>query len=296
MTKTQLTKLTVADLKKLARKHDAKITASMKKEELVKAILTAIKKTATTSKTVAKKETKSTANGLLSPLKVKGNGNILEMKNITKTFLGGKIIANDKVSMELGENEVLAIVGENGSGKSTLMNILFGMYKEDSGEIFFKGEKVDMYASGAAAKYKIGMVHQHFHLVDKFTVLDNILIGQEKVEPEPQEKEDALKAREATKATYENTISKLSKEEKDLYKGILKLSDKLVKLDRKQHLLESKLYETSDDMDEYSGLAKEIKVVRAEREDLQSKIDAVNTNANIKRAYTATVKYNEAKD
>jgi len=102
------------------------------------------------------------------------------MKNITKTFLGGKIIANDNVSLSLNKGEVLSIVGENGSGKSTLMNILFGLYKEDKGTIKFMGELVDMYASGAASKYKIGMVHQHFHLVDKFTVLDNILIGQEK--------------------------------------------------------------------------------------------------------------------
>jgi len=114
--------------------------------------------------------------------KAKKTQTILEMKNITKTFLGGKIIANDNVSLTLGKNEILSIVGENGSGKSTLMNILFGMYNQDSGEIYFKGNKVNMYQSGAAAKYKIGMVHQHFHLVDKFTVLDNILIGQEKIQ------------------------------------------------------------------------------------------------------------------
>ena len=126
-------------------------------------------------------------------LNAKQNSPILEMKDITKTFLGGKIIANDNVSLTLGEGEILSIVGENGSGKSTLMNILFGMYHQDSGKIFFRNKEVNMYASGAAAKYRIGMVHQHFHLVDKFTVLDNILIGQERISPD-QKRIDVAKA------------------------------------------------------------------------------------------------------
>lgn len=105
--------------------------------------------------------------------------NILELKGIVKTFLNGKILANDNVSLSFAKKEVHAIVGENGSGKSTLMNIIFGLYKQDEGDIFINGKIVDMYQSGSAKKYKIGMVHQHFHLVDNFTVLENVILGQE---------------------------------------------------------------------------------------------------------------------
>lgn len=113
---------------------------------------------------------------------------ILELKNITKTFLGGKIVANDDVSLSFIRNEIHAIVGENGSGKSTLMNIIFGLYKQDKGDIFLNGKKVDMFKSGATKKYKIGMVHQHFHLVEAFTVLENVILGQEEITKTKKEK------------------------------------------------------------------------------------------------------------
>ena len=112
---------------------------------------------------------------------------ILELKNITKTFLGGKIIANDNVSIDFKRNEIHALVGENGSGKSTLMNILFGLYKQDKGDIIINGEKVDMYQPGAAKHFKIGMVHQHFHLVGQFSILDNVILGQEKASVDKEE-------------------------------------------------------------------------------------------------------------
>ncbi len=109
------------------------------------------------------------------------NDYILELKNITKTFLGGKIIANNDISLSFKRNEIHAIVGENGSGKSTLMNIIFGLYKQDKGDIFFNKEKVNMFEPGAAKKYKVGMVHQHFHIIESFSVLDNVILGQEKI-------------------------------------------------------------------------------------------------------------------
>ncbi len=120
--------------------------------------------------------------------------NILELKNITKTFLGGKIVANDNVSIDFKRNEVHALVGENGSGKSTLMNILFGLYKQDKGEIIINGEKVDMYQAGAAKHFKIGMVHQHFHLVDEFSVLENVILGQERASVNEEEIEQMKKS------------------------------------------------------------------------------------------------------
>lgn len=108
------------------------------------------------------------------------NSNILlELQNIHKTFLGGKVVANNNISIDFRKGEVHAIVGENGSGKSTLMSIIIGLYKQEKGKILFEGEEVNMYHSGMAKSLRIGMVHQHFHLVSDFTILENILIGQE---------------------------------------------------------------------------------------------------------------------
>ena len=90
--------------------------------------------------------------------------NLLEIKNITKRF--GDLTANDNISFSQREGEVLAILGENGAGKTTLMNILFGHYKADDGEIIFKGTKLPMGKPDNAIAAGIGMVHQHFTLAD----------------------------------------------------------------------------------------------------------------------------------
>lgn len=99
----------------------------------------------------------------------------IELRNITKTF--GKTIANKNVNLKVYKNEVLAILGENGSGKTTLMNIISGIYAPDEGEIFINGEKVFINSPDDAFKYKIGMIHQHFKLVDIFTAAENIILG-----------------------------------------------------------------------------------------------------------------------
>lgn len=99
----------------------------------------------------------------------------IELKNITKTF--GKTVANKNVNLKVYKNEVLAILGENGSGKTTLMNIISGIYAPDEGEIFINGEKVFINSPEDAFKYKIGMIHQHFKLVDIFTAAENIILG-----------------------------------------------------------------------------------------------------------------------
>ena len=99
----------------------------------------------------------------------------IELRNITKTF--GKTIANKNVNLKVYKNEVLAILGENGSGKTTLMNIISGIYAPDEGEIFINGEKVFINSPEDAFKYKIGMIHQHFKLVDIFTAAENIILG-----------------------------------------------------------------------------------------------------------------------
>ncbi|MBE0700848.1 MAG: ABC transporter ATP-binding protein [Acholeplasmataceae bacterium] len=103
----------------------------------------------------------------------------VEMKHITKVF--GSLNANDDVSIAIKKGEIHAILGENGAGKSTLMSILFGLYKPESGEIFYDGEKVEINNPNDANRLGIGMVHQHFKLVEAFRVIENIVLGQEDV-------------------------------------------------------------------------------------------------------------------
>jgi len=102
---------------------------------------------------------------------------IVEMRHITKRFPG--IVANDDVSIQVKRGEVYALLGENGAGKSTLMSMLFGMYEPDRGEIFIQGEKVRFHSSNDATAHNIGMVHQHFKLVDNYTIAENIVLGIE---------------------------------------------------------------------------------------------------------------------
>ncbi|MCR5741999.1 MAG: ABC transporter ATP-binding protein [Gammaproteobacteria bacterium] len=102
---------------------------------------------------------------------------IIEMRNITKEFPGIK--ANDDITLNLRKGEILALLGENGAGKSTLMSVLFGLYQPDSGNIYKNGEEVKINDPNDATALGIGMVHQHFRLVECFTVLDNIILGAE---------------------------------------------------------------------------------------------------------------------
>ena len=100
---------------------------------------------------------------------------VVRMSAITKRFLD--VVANKDVSFDLHAGEICALLGENGAGKTTLMNILFGYYACDAGEIFIKGEKVDLSAPKDAISRGVGMIHQHFALVPSQTVLENIIVG-----------------------------------------------------------------------------------------------------------------------
>ncbi len=102
---------------------------------------------------------------------------VLELRGITKRFPG--IVANDSISFDLKRGEVHALLGENGAGKSTLMNVVYGLYKADEGEIRVKGEPVVMDSSADAIDQGIGMVHQHFMLIPVMTVAENIVLGNE---------------------------------------------------------------------------------------------------------------------
>ena len=101
----------------------------------------------------------------------------LEARHITKRF--PSVVANDDVSIQLREGEILGLLGENGAGKSTLVKMLFGLYRPDEGEILIKGEQVNLRNPGDAIARGVGMVHQHFQLVPVFTVAENIMLGAE---------------------------------------------------------------------------------------------------------------------
>ncbi|VED67452.1 ABC transporter ATP-binding protein [Streptococcus viridans] len=103
--------------------------------------------------------------------------NVIEMREITKIF--GEFVANDKINLELRKGEIHALLGENGAGKSTLMNMLAGLLEPTSGEIVVNGKSEKLDSPSKAASLGIGMVHQHFMLVEAFTVAENIILGSE---------------------------------------------------------------------------------------------------------------------
>ena len=124
---------------------------------------------------------------------------LLKMVDITKTFPG--VIANENVSIQVEQGEIHALLGENGAGKSTLMNILYGLHQPDHGEIFFNGELIDITSPKVAVDAGIGMVHQHFMLVENMTALDNVLLGID------QEKPPLLDVK-GTKEKFNNLVKK----------------------------------------------------------------------------------------
>jgi simple sugar transport system ATP-binding protein len=103
----------------------------------------------------------------------------LEMRGITKRFPG--VLANDHIHFELEKGEIHALLGENGAGKSTLMNVLYGLYSQDEGQIFLNGQQVEIAEPTDAIRLGIGMVHQHFMLIPVMTVTENIMLGTETV-------------------------------------------------------------------------------------------------------------------
>ena len=103
------------------------------------------------------------------------NNAAIELRGITKRF--GKITANKNVNLSVYGSDILSLLGENGSGKTTLMNMLSGIYYPDEGQIFINGEEAVIRSPKDAFDYKIGMIHQHFKLIDVFSAAENIVLG-----------------------------------------------------------------------------------------------------------------------
>jgi simple sugar transport system ATP-binding protein len=118
------------------------------------------------------------------------------MRGIRKTF--GPVVANDNVSLKIAPQEIHALLGENGAGKTTLMNVLYGLYPADTGEVFLNGQKVAIHEPNDAIRLGIGMVHQHFKLVESFTIAENIILGSEITGPL-----GVLRDKEATQAVLD---------------------------------------------------------------------------------------------
>ena len=106
-------------------------------------------------------------------------GYAVELLHISKYFNNGQLKANDDLTLRIKKNEIHALVGENGAGKTTIMSILFGIVKPDRGKVFVNGKRVNFHSPNDAVMAGIGMVHQHFKLVNTFTILENIILGAE---------------------------------------------------------------------------------------------------------------------
>ncbi|WP_163655696.1 ABC transporter ATP-binding protein [Listeria sp. PSOL-1] len=125
---------------------------------------------------------------------------VIEMLGIRKEFSG--FVANDNITLQLKQGEIHALLGENGAGKSTLMNVLFGLHEPDGGEIRVRGKEQNISSPNKANELGIGMVHQHFMLVDKFTVAENIILGKEPSKLGMIEKKKAIQEIEEISERY----------------------------------------------------------------------------------------------
>ncbi len=134
--------------------------------------------------------------------------NTIEMVGVTKTF--GSVVANKDVDLTIRKGEILSLLGENGSGKTSLMNMLAGIYYPDKGQIFVNGKEVVIKSPIDAYDNKIGMVHQHFKLIDLFSAADNIILGEEEPKFNYKEKLAALREEKARLIVEDRKLSKIN--------------------------------------------------------------------------------------
>lgn len=151
----------------------------------------------------------------------------IELKNITKTF--GSVIANNRVNLDIRKGEILSVLGENGCGKTTLMNMLAGIYYPDGGQIFVDGKEVTIKSPKDAFALKIGMVHQHFKLVDVFTAADNIILGEQMPEFSIRKEYEKIK-----NEYIESMVAAKEKQKEFLSKGGKKFTKEHDKILREQ--------------------------------------------------------------
>ena len=152
---------------------------------------------------------------------------MLEIKGVSKYF--GSTVANKDINLTVNKGEILALLGENGSGKTTLMNMISGIYYPDEGHIYINGEEAHIASPQDAFGYKIGMIHQHFKLINVFTATENIILGCKekslsKAENNQKVKEIAAKygfSIDPTKKIYDMSVSEKQTVEiiKVLYRG-----------------------------------------------------------------------------
>ena len=187
----------------------------------------------------------------------------IQLKNVTKTF--GKVVANKNVSLDVKKGEILSLLGENGSGKTTLMNMISGIYFPDSGEILVDGKRVEIRSPKDAYDLGIGMIHQHFKLIDVFSATENIALGLDKKQKfdlkEVRKKAQAICDRyhfdlDLNQKVYEMSVSQKQTLEivKVLYRGanILILDEPITGLDP---AAAQDLYKTLSYLNEKEGMA-----------------------------------------
>ena len=162
------------------------------------------------------------------------NDYVIEMLNIRKEFPG--IVANDNITLQLRRGEIHALLGENGAGKSTLMSVLFGLYQPEQGVIKKNGEVVTISNPNDATALNIGMVHQHFKLVDVFTVLDNIILGAEDTKMGFLQRQNARKKVQAISEKYKLQVDLDAKIE-DISVGMQQRTEILKMLYRDNEIL-----------------------------------------------------------
>lgn len=140
----------------------------------------------------------------------------IQLKGITKTF--GSVIANSNINLDLKKGEILALLGENGSGKTTLMNMLSGIYRPDKGQIFIDGKKVYIDSPEDSKRLGIGMIHQHYKLIEKFSVADNIWLGYHQPDEDGKstENQERVNEQEGITAVCEENSQTVKDENNDL--------------------------------------------------------------------------------
>lgn len=159
---------------------------------------------------------------------------MIEMKGITKKF--GDFTANDQIDLTVNKGEIHALLGENGAGKSTLMNVLYGLYAPTEGEVFINGKKVSFSGPKDAIDHGLGMVHQHFMLIQPFTVVENIILGEEPTSGIVLDKKSARERVEELSKTYGLSINATSKIQ-DISVGMQQRVEILKALYRKAEIL-----------------------------------------------------------